>query len=251
MTTDRPRPHLRHHPARRRAGPRLQHDRAREAAHGRQAGRARRRHHGGGVPHRVGGRLRGGAARWAARCRSRSRRWRAAPPLDVERAAKALEKAQAAPPRIHVFLATSDIHLKYKLKKTRDAGAGRGGRGRSSWRASYVDDVEFSAEDGGRTEVDYLDRGLAGGRRRRRHDGQHPRHRRLLAPRGVRRADRAGRARAGRRRRSSASTVTTTSGWRSRTRWRPSRTARARSSARSTASASAPATARSRRSSWC
>ena len=38
--------------------------------------------------------------------------------LDVERAAKALEGSKAAP-RIHVFLATSDIHLKYKLKKTR------------------------------------------------------------------------------------------------------------------------------------
>jgi 2-isopropylmalate synthase len=38
--------------------------------------------------------------------------------LDVERAAKALEGAKVAP-RIHVFLATSDVHLKYKLKKTR------------------------------------------------------------------------------------------------------------------------------------
>src|ERR1700749_4759484 len=36
---------------------------------------------------------------------------------DIERAARALEKANR--PRIHVFLATSDIHLKYKLKKTR------------------------------------------------------------------------------------------------------------------------------------
>ena len=48
--------------------------------------------------------------------------------------------------------------------------------------------------------------------------------------------------------RSSARTATTTSAWRSPTRWRPSRAARARSSARSTASASAPATPRSRRS---
>jgi len=35
---------------------------------------------------------------------------------DVERAARALEKATS--PRIHTFIATSDIHLKYKLHKT-------------------------------------------------------------------------------------------------------------------------------------
>jgi 2-isopropylmalate synthase len=74
--------------------------------------------------------------------------------LDIERAAKALEGAQK-PPRIHVFLATSDIHLKYKLKKTReqvleDAAAG------VALARKYVDDVEFSAEDGGRTPADYL-----------------------------------------------------------------------------------------------
>jgi len=74
--------------------------------------------------------------------------------LDIERAAKALEGA-GKPPRIHVFLATSDIHLKYKLKKTReqvleDAAAG------VALARKYVDDVEFSAEDGGRTPSDYL-----------------------------------------------------------------------------------------------
>src|SRR5713101_7882659 len=37
--------------------------------------------------------------------------------LDVERAAKALAKARR--PRIHIFIATSDIHLKHKLRKTR------------------------------------------------------------------------------------------------------------------------------------
>ena len=37
--------------------------------------------------------------------------------LDVERAAASLEAARR--PRIHTFIATSDIHLKYKLKKTR------------------------------------------------------------------------------------------------------------------------------------
>jgi len=74
--------------------------------------------------------------------------------LDVERAAKALEGAKSAP-RIHVFLATSDVHLKYKLKKTRaqvldEAAAAVALAGK------YVGDVEFSAEDGGRTPVEYL-----------------------------------------------------------------------------------------------
>jgi 2-isopropylmalate synthase len=74
--------------------------------------------------------------------------------LDVERAAKALEGAKVAP-RIHVFLATSDVHLKYKLKKTRaqvlDEAAAAVALARK-----HVADVEFSAEDGGRTPVAYL-----------------------------------------------------------------------------------------------
>jgi 2-isopropylmalate synthase len=74
--------------------------------------------------------------------------------LDVERAAKALEGAKAAP-RIHVFLATSDVHLKYKLKKTRaqvlDEAAAA-----VALAKKHVADVEFSAEDGGRTPVEYL-----------------------------------------------------------------------------------------------
>jgi 2-isopropylmalate synthase len=69
------------------------------------------------------------------------------------RAAAALEGA--ARPRIHTFIATSDNHLTYKLKKTRaqvldDAvEAVRLAR-------RYVDDVEFSAEDAARTDIAYL-----------------------------------------------------------------------------------------------
>jgi 2-isopropylmalate synthase len=74
--------------------------------------------------------------------------------LDVERAAASLEKARR--PRIHTFIATSDIHLKYKLKKSRqqvldDAVAN------VELARHYVDDVEFSAEDGARTDPDYLE----------------------------------------------------------------------------------------------
>ena len=73
---------------------------------------------------------------------------------DIERAAKALEGSRGAP-RIHVFLATSDIHLKYKLKKTRAQVLEEAARAVELARR-HVDDVEFSAEDGGRTEVAYL-----------------------------------------------------------------------------------------------
>jgi 2-isopropylmalate synthase len=74
--------------------------------------------------------------------------------LDIERAAKALEAAKR--PRIHTFIATSDIHLKYKLKKTRQQVLEEAVKGVELARR-YVDDVEFSAEDGARTEPDYLE----------------------------------------------------------------------------------------------
>src|SRR5258706_2242947 len=75
--------------------------------------------------------------------------------LDVERAAKSLTHAKR--PRIHTFIATSDIHLKYKLKKSQeqvldDAVAA------VELARRYVDDVEYSAEDGARTDPDYLEK---------------------------------------------------------------------------------------------
>ncbi|MBM3774435.1 MAG: 2-isopropylmalate synthase [Acidobacteria bacterium] len=74
--------------------------------------------------------------------------------LDVERAARSLEKAGR--PRIHTFIATSDVHLKYKLKKSRqqvlEAAVAAVEQARE-----YVDDVEFSAEDGARTDPAYLE----------------------------------------------------------------------------------------------
>ncbi|HVX96767.1 MAG TPA: 2-isopropylmalate synthase [Polyangia bacterium] len=76
---------------------------------------------------------------------------------DVERAAKALEKTKHGAPRIHTFLATSEIHLKHKLKKTQDQVVEDASRAVELAR-KYVDDVEFSAEDGARTEVGYLER---------------------------------------------------------------------------------------------
>jgi 2-isopropylmalate synthase len=74
--------------------------------------------------------------------------------LDIERAARALEGSKVAP-RIHAFLATSDVHLKYKLKKTRAQVLEEAAKAVELARR-YVEDVEFSAEDGGRTPVEYL-----------------------------------------------------------------------------------------------
>jgi 2-isopropylmalate synthase len=74
--------------------------------------------------------------------------------MDVERAAESLEKARR--PRIHTFLATSDIHLKHKLKMSRQQVLDNAVAAVELAR-SYVDDVEFSAEDGARTGPDYLE----------------------------------------------------------------------------------------------
>jgi 2-isopropylmalate synthase len=75
--------------------------------------------------------------------------------LDVERAAKSV--AHAKRPRIHTFIATSDIHLKYKLKKTQEQVLDEAVAAVELARR-YVDDVEFSAEDGARTEVSFLEK---------------------------------------------------------------------------------------------
>ena len=73
---------------------------------------------------------------------------------DVERAARALEKATS--PRIHTFIATSDIHLKYKLHKTRQQVLDEAVAAVELARR-YADDVEFSAEDATRTELGFLE----------------------------------------------------------------------------------------------
>lgn len=72
---------------------------------------------------------------------------------DVERAAQAVE--QAARPRIHVFLASSDIHLEYKLKMGRAEALEQAAKMVALAR-SYVDDVEFSPEDSTRTDPAFL-----------------------------------------------------------------------------------------------
>src|SRR2546422_7136648 len=73
--------------------------------------------------------------------------------LDVLRAAEALRGA--ARPRIHTFVATSDIHLDYKLKKTR-AEVIEMTRQAVRLARTFVNEIEFSAEDATRSDVDYL-----------------------------------------------------------------------------------------------
>jgi 2-isopropylmalate synthase len=72
---------------------------------------------------------------------------------DVARAAEAL--AGAAHPRIHTFVATSDIHLEHKLKKTRHEVLVMT-RAAVEQARRYAEEVEFSAEDATRSDPEYL-----------------------------------------------------------------------------------------------
>jgi 2-isopropylmalate synthase len=72
---------------------------------------------------------------------------------DIDCAWEAVKYAEK--PRIHVFLATSDIHLKHKLKKTRDEVLDLS-IASVRYAKALTEDVEFSAEDATRTDLDYL-----------------------------------------------------------------------------------------------
>ncbi len=72
---------------------------------------------------------------------------------DIERAWEAVREARR--PRIHTFLATSDIHLQYKLKISREECLRRVGE-MVAYARSLCPDVEFSPEDGGRSDPEFL-----------------------------------------------------------------------------------------------
>jgi len=72
---------------------------------------------------------------------------------DIDRAWQAVR--QAVRPRIHTFIATSDIHLQYKLKMSR-AEVVQAAVDAVTYAKSLTDNVEFSAEDGSRSDRDYL-----------------------------------------------------------------------------------------------
>lgn len=72
---------------------------------------------------------------------------------DIEQCAKAIAGAES--PRIHTFIATSDIHLEHKLRMSREEVLERVSE-MVAFARSFVDDVEFSAEDATRSDWDYL-----------------------------------------------------------------------------------------------
>jgi 2-isopropylmalate synthase len=72
---------------------------------------------------------------------------------DIDRAWKAV--CHAARPRIHTFLATSDIHIKYKLNMTRDEVL-ESAVAAVKFARTFTENIEFSAEDGSRTDPDFL-----------------------------------------------------------------------------------------------
>ena len=96
---------------------------------------------------------------------------------DIDRAWEAIQ--DAAMPRIHTFISTSDIHLQHQLRKTREEvlkiaiAAVKRCKG-------YTPVVEFSAMDATRSDRDYLCRDVCRGHCRRRDNHQCARHGRLL-----------------------------------------------------------------------
>ena len=74
---------------------------------------------------------------------------------DIKTAAEALR--YAVKPRIHTGIGTSDMHIKYKFNSTREDIMERAYQA-VKYAKSFVEDVEFYAEDAGRTENDYLAR---------------------------------------------------------------------------------------------
>ena len=72
---------------------------------------------------------------------------------DVDAALRGLEPA--AKPRLHLFLATSDLHLRYKLRISRDEAIAQIAK-MVRFGSQHCEEVEFSAEDASRTDIDFL-----------------------------------------------------------------------------------------------
>ena len=72
---------------------------------------------------------------------------------DIDRAWEAIKEADE--PRIHTFIATSDIHLKHKLKMTREQVI-EAAVDAVRYAKSFINNVEFSAEDASRSDRDFL-----------------------------------------------------------------------------------------------
>ena len=72
---------------------------------------------------------------------------------DIRRAGEAI--APAPRKRVHTFIATSPIHMEKKLRMTPDQVVAQAVKA-IGWAREYTDDVEFSAEDAGRSDIDFL-----------------------------------------------------------------------------------------------
>ena len=72
---------------------------------------------------------------------------------DIDAAWNAIRDSER--PRIHTFIATSDIHIERKLQTTREDVKGQA-RAAVAHARSYTDDVEFSPEDGSRSDVEFM-----------------------------------------------------------------------------------------------
>jgi 2-isopropylmalate synthase len=72
---------------------------------------------------------------------------------DIDRAWEAVHDAQRA--RIHTFIATSDLHIRHKLQTTREDVLGQA-RAAVAHARQYTDDVEFSPEDGFRSDREFM-----------------------------------------------------------------------------------------------
>jgi 2-isopropylmalate synthase len=72
---------------------------------------------------------------------------------DIDAAWNAVRDAER--PRIHTFIATSDIHIERKLQTTRDDVKGQA-RAAVAHARGYTDDVEFSPEDGSRSDIEFM-----------------------------------------------------------------------------------------------
>ncbi len=78
---------------------------------------------------------------------------------DIDKAYEALKNAKHS--RIHIFLATSDIHLKYKLELTKDEAYDQAVKA-VKYAKNLFEDIEFSCEDATRTDPQFMYRILEG-----------------------------------------------------------------------------------------
>src|SRR5271157_4164236 len=77
---------------------------------------------------------------------------------DIEAAWNAVQDSER--PRIHIVIATSDLHIERKLQTTREDVMGQA-RAAVAQAREYTEDVEFSPEDGSRSDIDYMSEVIA------------------------------------------------------------------------------------------